>query len=105
VDSYAFNVDGQSHYFLVKYTASKLSPLLQGQSTAIHAPSQANMLQVTVRNNTFSFKINGQVVVIPNAPNNTFTDNDHPWSGGQLGILVSGTDANFIVSSVVLIVQ
>ena len=105
VDSYAFTVDGQSHYSLLKYTASKLSPLLQGQSTAIHALNQANTLQVTVQNNSFSFNINGQVVVIPNAPNNTFTDNDHPWSGGQLGILVSGTNANFIVSSVALIVQ
>ena len=105
VDSYAFTVDGQGHYSLLKYTASKLSPLLQGQSTAIHVLGQVNTLQVTVRTNTFSFKINGQVVVIPNTPNNTFTDNDHPWSGGQLGILVSGSDANFIVSSVVLIVQ
>ncbi|MEO8954439.1 MAG: serine/threonine-protein kinase, partial [Ktedonobacteraceae bacterium] len=59
VDSYAFNVDGQSHYSLVKYTANKLSPLLQGQSTAIHTLNQANTLQVTVQNNTFSFKING----------------------------------------------
>ncbi len=104
VDSYAFTVDGQSHYALLKYTANKLSPLLQGQSTAIHALNQANTLQVTVQKNTFSFKVNGQVVVIPNTPNNTFTDNANPWAGGQLGILVSGTDANFIVSSVVLVV-
>lgn len=105
VDSYAFGIDEQGDYALMKYTASTLSNELQGQSTAIHALNQANMLQVNVQSNTFSFKINGQVVVIPNTTNNTFTDNDHPWTGGLLGILVSGTNAQFVVTSVALVVQ
>ena len=105
VDSYAFAIDEKGDYALMKYTASKLSNELQGQSTAIHPLNQANTLQVNVQANTFSFKINGQDVVIPNTSNNTFTDNDHPWTGGIIGILVSGTNAQFVVTSVALVVQ
>jgi serine/threonine protein kinase len=105
VDSYTFEIDGQRNYYLVKYTANKSSNLLQGQSTTIQASNQPNTLQVTVRSNVFSFKINGQNVVIPNTSNNTYTDNSQPWTGGQLGILVSGTNTQFTVTSVALVIQ
>jgi hypothetical protein len=64
-------------------------------------------VQVKVQNNTFSFKINGQVVPIdgPTQTNQDYIDISQSLTGGQLGILVSsqaGQKATFIVKSVVL---
>jgi len=103
VNSYAFVVDGQGNYYLEKYKANTLSNLLEGQSTAIHALNQANTLKVTVRGNTFSFTINEQSLPIQGSSTSSYTDTDHPWTGGQLGILVSGTNTKFVVDAVALV--
>ena len=105
VNTYAFVIDGQRNYYLEKFTSNTLSDVFEGQSTNIHALNQANTLQVTVRGSTFSFTINQQVMTIPGAATTTYTDTDHPWTGGQLGILVTGTNTKFVVDSVVLVVQ
>ena len=102
VNSYAFVVDGQGNYYLEKYTANKLSNVFEGQSSNIHTLNQANTLQVTVRGNSFTFSINSQVLTIPGSATTTYTDSDHPWTGGQIGILVSGSNTKFVVHSVVL---
>jgi len=105
VSSYAFVIDGQRNYYLEKFTANTLSNVFEGQSTSIHALNQANTLQVTVRGSTFSFTINQQVITIPGSATTTYTDTDHPWTGGQLGILLDGTNTKFVVDSVVLVTQ
>lgn len=102
VYSYAFVVNGNGDYEVLKYNAdvsSSPSILWQGQESSIHA-RQANTLQVTEHGNTFSFSINNAVVTI-NGPNQA-SDNAQPYTGGQPGLLVAGPGTTFIVTSVTL---
>jgi hypothetical protein len=106
--SYAFDMNSQGSYSLEKYVAGhSVGPLKHGTITFIKGMGQFNTLQVIVQGNTFSFKINGQVVPIdgPAQTNQNYSDISHPLTGGQLGILVSsqaGQKATFVVKSVVL---
>ena len=102
VYSYAFVINGNGDYEVLKYNAdvsSTPSMLWQGQTFGIHN-GQANTLQVTGHGNTFSFSINNAVVPINGS--NQAADNDQPFTGGQTGLLVAGPGTTFTVTSVTL---
>ncbi len=105
VSSYAFAIDGSGHFQLLTYLSNTITQRIQGQDPDIHAGlNQDNTLQVITQGSTVSLKINDKVVPIngPNQTDQSFTDKDRPLSGGQLGIYVTGPNASFSVSSVVL---
>jgi len=54
-----------------------------------------NILQVSVRGSSFTFTINGKPLPGPVTPDNAYT-------GGQLALFVSGTNATFVASKVTL---
>ncbi len=104
VHCYAFVVNGQGDYGVLKYdpdATGSYSPLKQGTFSNIGA--KTNTLQVTAQGNKFSFKINGKVVPVNN-PDNTLTDRDHPYTGGQLGLMVTGPNIILAVTKVQLAV-
>jgi len=105
VYSYVFAIKRAGHYEVIKYNTNNASPdtpvytdVVSNMHTGLN---QSNTLQVIARGNTFSFKVNGQPVLQGKAAY-SFTDSDHPYTGGQLGIYVTGPSANFVVKSVAL---
>jgi serine/threonine-protein kinase len=104
VSSYGFAVKRAGQYELLKYTVNNMSTLKEGVLPAQFNESlnQFNTLQVTVQGNKFFFKVNDQLVLLDGSADHSFTDNDHPLTGGQLGIYVTGPDASFTVRSVKL---
>jgi serine/threonine protein kinase len=107
VSCYAFVIDGQGDYQILKYTSGSKTPvrLWQGQSNNIHnSPNTSNKLQVTVKGNIFSFTINDTPV---KGQSNSITDNSGTplYTGGQPALAVAGSstsEMSFSVTSVQL---
>ncbi len=105
VYAYAFVINSSGDYEVLKYdTAASPRPdtLWSGnQSAAVHKGlNQANLLQVTVRGGTFSFSINGTTVPVGTNPATALTDGS--YTGGNLGLLVTGPNTGFTVTEVEL---
>jgi len=103
---YAFVIDGKGGYEVLKYNADAPTtpiPLWTGQSfPAIHSGlKQKNTLVVIVQGNSFSFQVNNVPVPINNN-SQSFTDHSSPYTGGQLAILVAGSNTSFTVTEVKL---
>ena len=107
VSCYAFVIDGQNNYQILKYTSGSTTPtrLWQGQSNTIHnSPNTSNKLQVTVKGNIFSFAINDTPI---KGQSNSITDNSGTplYTGGQPALAVAGSstsEMSFSVTSVQL---
>ena len=67
------------------------------QLSAIHKDA-VNTLQVSARGNQYSFSVNGTAVHF----SITSTQGDAPYTGGRPGLLVSGPNTSFAVTSVQL---
>jgi hypothetical protein len=102
VSSYAFVIKRAGYFEILKYKANASSTLTEGQLPFHTDLNQFNTLQVTAHGNTFSFKINDQPVSLPGL-GQTISDSD--LTGGQFGVFVTGPDASFRVTSVVLTTQ
>lgn len=102
VSSYAFVIKRAGYFEILKYKANASSTLTEGQFPFHTDLNQFNTLQVTAHGNAFSFKINDQPVSLPGL-GQTISDSD--LTGGQLGVFVTGPDASFRVTSVVLTTQ
>jgi serine/threonine protein kinase len=99
---YAFVINNVGSYQILRYDAGKTQPemLWSGSSSAIQTDlHKQNQLQVIVKNSHFSFKVNNQV--LPLKPGQA-TLTDTTYSNGQLGLLVTGPNASFIVTKVQL---
>ncbi len=96
---YAFLITDAGRYALLRYdNGTSGPPLWEGQSRAILSNHKSNTLQATVRNGTFSFKINGHLVPLKNGT----SIKDMTYESGQPGLLVTGPGAQFIVTKVQL---
>ena len=104
VSCYALVINTQGTYQVLKYIPqndgydSPYTPL--GQTTQPFSAiktgiDQFNTLQVVVTGSSFIFTINGKPLPNPVTP-------DTAYSGGQLAVLISGTNASFIVKQVTL---
>ncbi len=103
---YAFVIDGKGDYEVLKYNADASAtpiPLWTGQSfPAIHSGLQKkNTLEAIVQGNSFSFLANN-VTVPMNKGSQSITDHSSSYTGGQLAILVAGSNTSFIVTQVKL---
>jgi len=102
VSSYVFAITLAGHYQLSKYTTNTGTLVKEGAASINGKLNQINTIKVIVRGNTFLFYVNGQLVQLLGTPDHSFTDNDHPFTGGQLGVYVTGPNASFVVTSVEL---
>jgi serine/threonine protein kinase len=103
--SYAFAVNDNGQYAFLKFdpTAKVIPTVLhigQLSSQVQLAANQPNRLQVVVYHQTFSFSVNG--TTIPIGGSAVTADSSAPYTGGQLGLLVTGTNSIFIVTKVQL---
>jgi len=99
---YAFVINNVGSYLILRYDGGNAPPkqLWNGSSSAIQTGlHKKNLLQVAAQNNHFSFKINNQSA--PLAPGQT-TLTDITYTNGQLGLLITGPSASFIVTKVQL---
>lgn len=92
VSCYAFIINGQGNYQVLKYSAGSASPatLAQGQSTAIHTGlNQVNLIQVHVQANTFTLTINHTTI----STSSPIVDNTGGtlYTGGEPALLVAGS--------------
>jgi serine/threonine protein kinase len=101
VNSYAFIINEQGQYGILKYKESTLNNLRTGTSSLIKK-GEENTLQVTVRHSQFSFKINGQDLSINGLreKKQSITDTDNPYTGGQLAVFLSGPDSGLVVKTI-----
>lgn len=111
VYAYAFMIDNEGDYEVLKYDTSVSST--PSHFSAVHTGlNQANLLQVTAQGSTFSFSINGasapvtaitqdgyQPVSVQGTPS---TITDMSYTGGDLGLLVTGPDTQYTVTMVTL---
>ncbi len=93
VSCYAFVINGQGDYEVLKYISGSTTPtpLWQAQSNTIHnSANTSNKLQVTIKGNNFSFTINDTPV---KGQSNPITDNSGtpPYTGGQPALAVAGS--------------
>lgn len=115
VYTYAFVIDSEGDYEVLKYdtsvsaTPSKL--WAASQFAAVHQGlNQANLLQVTARGSIFSFSINGIPALVTtqdgyqpsNVQGTPATITDTSYTGGDLGVLVTGPNTKFTVTTVTL---
>lgn len=103
---YAIVIDGKGDYEVLKYNADALSTptrLWTGQSfPAIHGGlQQKNTLVAIVQGKSFSFLVNNVPVPMNNG-SQSITDPSSPYTGGQLAILVAGSNTSFTVTQVKL---
>ena len=97
--AYAFGITSNGFYDILRYDDNNASSTLwTGQSATIHNLHQNNTLQAIVHNGTFSFKINGQTVSLKNGP----SAKDTTYASGQLGLIVTGPNAQFTATKVQL---
>jgi len=86
-----------SQRFSTLWTASQPLPVIK------KGLAQSNSLQAIVQGSTFSFRINGQMVPLGGSSANTsYTDNDNPYTGGQLALFVGAKNESYLVTSVQL---
>ncbi len=103
VSSYVFATTTAGQYQLLKYNASIESTLKEGNASSINSKlNQVNTLKVVAHGNTFLFYVNDQLVQLQGTADHSFTDNDHPFTGGQFGIYVTGPSSSYVVTSVAL---
>jgi len=102
VSSYVFAIKLAGHYQLLKYASNTESLVKEGLASINDKLNQVNTLKVIVRGHTFLLYVNDQLVQLQGTADHSFSDNDHPFTGGQLGIYVTGPDASFAITSVVL---
>jgi hypothetical protein len=101
VSSYALAIYPNGTYAVFKYDpngSAKYIPLGQSNqpfSAIKTGMGQFNILQVVVTGSSFTFTINGKPLPGPVTPDNSY-------SGGQLALFVSGTNATFVASQVTL---
>ena len=101
VSCYALVIHSSGTYQVLKYDPNVSNHYVQlgGSSQAFSAiktgADQFNTLQVVVNGSSFSFSINNQPLPGTITP-------DSSYSGGQLAVLVSGTNASFVVNQVTL---
>jgi serine/threonine protein kinase len=104
VSCYALIMNTSGTYQVLKYSPMQdrfATPYtILGQTdrpfSAINAGlNHFNILQVSVRGSSFTFTINGKPLPGPVTPDNAYT-------GGQLALFVSGTNATFVASKVTL---
>jgi serine/threonine protein kinase len=103
--TYAFVIRGDGNCGLFKY-----DPHEQGASKPIKALSDcpsvqvasSNTLQVIARGNTFTFLINGNTVPFNGPEQSDQSVIDSSYSGGQMGLFVSGNNAAYAVTLVQL---
>jgi serine/threonine protein kinase len=115
VYTYAFVIDSEGDYEVLKYdptvwsTPSKL--WAASHFSAVHTGlNQTNLLQVTAQRSTFSFSINGAPAPVTtqdgyqpsNVQGTPSTITDTSYTGGNLGLLVTGPDTQFMVTTVTL---
>jgi serine/threonine-protein kinase len=103
--TYAFIIRGDGNCGLFKYDpreprGSKPIKAL-ADCPSIHTAS-SNRLQVTARGNTFTFLINGNTVPFNGPAQSDQSVIDSSYSGGQIGLFVSGNDATYAVTLVQL---
>ena len=106
VTCYAFGIQTNGKSIVQKYNpnVANLSTTL-GSSTIpvpgfITGNNQLHTIEAIVHGNTFSFKVDNQVVPVSLSPDKSITDTQ--YGGGHLTLYVSGTNASFIVTSVQL---
>lgn len=100
VSGYAFTIDNNKKASLWKYQGVSPMPLFDTTGTTIK-PGKENVVQVSAEGNTFSFSINGQALAINGSQ--SYTDKNAPQlSSGQPGLLVSGANAQYVVTRVEL---
>jgi len=103
---YAFVIDGKGDYEVLKYNADAQTTsyrLWSGQlPPAFHGGlKQKNTLVAIVQGNSFSFLANNVPVPMNNG-SQSITDPSSPYTGGQLAILVAGSNTSFTVTQVKL---
>ncbi len=96
VSCYAFVINGQGDYQVLKYIPGSKTPtiLWQAQSNTIHnGPNTSNKLQAIVKGNNFSFTINDTPV---SGQSNPITDNSGTplYTGGQPALAVAGSSSS-----------
>lgn len=96
--AYAFVITSNGLYALLRYDNNTSVTLWSGQSATIHNLHQINILQATVRDGTFSFKINGQATALKSGT----SLKDTTYENGQAGLVVTGPDAQFTATKVQL---
>jgi hypothetical protein len=103
--TYAFVINGNRNCGLFKYGPHEqrgfksISALSDCPSIQVAA---SNMLQVMARSNTFTFLINGSTVPFNGPEQSDQSVSDSSYSGGQIGLFVSGKNAVYAVTSVQL---
>jgi serine/threonine protein kinase len=102
VSSYVFAITLAGRYQLLKYTTNTGTLVKEGVASINGKLNQVNTLKVSVHGNTFLFYVNDQLVQLLGTSDHSFTDNDRPFTGGQLGVYVTGPHASFAVTSVEL---
>ncbi len=93
VSCYAFVINGQGDYEVLKYISASTTPtiLWQAQSNTIHnGVNTSNKLQAIIKGNNFSFTINDTPV---KGQSNPITDNSGTplYKGGQPALAVAGS--------------
>lgn len=106
VSGYALVINGQGTWAIVKYdphATDGRTTLKYGTSTSgIHGTSASNTLQVIAQGSRMSFKVNDTVLPINGEGQADQTLTDSSYTEGELGILVSGPNTSFAVTSVKL---
>jgi serine/threonine protein kinase len=100
---YAFVIDGNGDFEVLKYVASALTTLWTGHSFPViqRGLRQKNTLVAVVQGNSFSFQVNNVPVPLSNG-SQSYTDSSSPYTGGQLAIFVAGLNTSFTVTQVKL---
>ncbi|MDQ2716312.1 MAG: serine/threonine protein kinase [Chloroflexota bacterium] len=108
VHCYAFIVRIDGEYAVMKYNTDLPTPYstlwagshLPGMHTGLH---QANSLQVHVEAGRFTFMVNGTAVThLVNGASAPLSLKDTMYTSGQPGLLVSGSQVDFVVTAVSL---
>lgn len=105
VSGYAFVINGQGQCMVLKYDPQEPNGYmtLQGASNvaAIHKLGY-NVLQVVVRGSQLSFTVNNTPVLLNGSGQANQSISDSSYTGGEPGLIVSGPNTQFVVSSVTL---
>ncbi len=103
--TYAFVIKGNGNCGLFKYGPHEqrgfksISALSDCPSIQV---ASSNTLQVMARSNAFTFLINGSTVPFNGPEQSDQSVSDSSYSGGQIGLFVSGKNAVYAVTSVQL---
>jgi len=109
VYSYAFAIDGMGEYRVLKFDpTAPIIPTILLHGNLSKSPSQSNTLQAIVTGNRFQFYVNDTVVPVNGSgqanQSTSDTTTSNPYTDGQLALMVTGPNTNFLVTSVKLAV-